>query len=140
MMLSTPYPKSVPQVCIVVYFENVGAFLVPYLVFVVTCGVPLFLLETTVGQFTQEGSITCWRKLCPLAEGRALLQCFMMVTTVVMMCLNECHGKYFSCVTEHEAASICDRVMVKHCLCLIQFSFQTYKQNMNLYNKETLPQ
>ncbi|XP_051814144.1 sodium- and chloride-dependent GABA transporter 2-like [Acanthochromis polyacanthus] len=46
-----------------------GAFLVPYLVFVVTCGVPLFLLETTMGQYTQEGSITCWRKLCPLAEG-----------------------------------------------------------------------
>lgn len=46
-----------------------GAFLVPYLVFVVTCGVPLFLLETTMGQYTQEGGITCWRKLCPLAEG-----------------------------------------------------------------------
>lgn len=47
-----------------------GAFLVPYLVLAVTCGVPLFLLETTVGQFTQDGSITCWRKLCPLVEGR----------------------------------------------------------------------
>ncbi|XP_063350211.1 sodium- and chloride-dependent GABA transporter 2-like [Pelmatolapia mariae] len=44
--------------------NNSGAFLVPYLVFVVTCGVPLFLLETTIGQFTQEGGITCWRKLC----------------------------------------------------------------------------
>ncbi|MEQ2197348.1 hypothetical protein XENOCAPTIV_028064 [Xenoophorus captivus] len=46
-----------------------GAFLVPYLVFVVTCGVPLFLLETTIGQYSQEGGVTCWRKLCPLAEG-----------------------------------------------------------------------
>lgn len=70
MMLTTRYPKCVLQVCIVVYSVNSGAFLVPYLVFVVTCGVPLFLLETTVGQYTQEGSITCWRKLCPLAEGR----------------------------------------------------------------------
>lgn len=50
-------------------FVNPGAFLVPYVVFVVTCGVPLFLLETTIGQYTQEGGITCWRKLCPLAEG-----------------------------------------------------------------------
>lgn len=49
--------------------------MVPYLVFVVTCGVPLFLLETTIGQYTQEGGITCWRKLCPLAEGRSLLLC-----------------------------------------------------------------
>lgn len=46
-----------------------GAFLVPYLVFVVTCGVPLFLLETAMGQYTQEGGITCWKRLCPLAEG-----------------------------------------------------------------------
>lgn len=50
-----------------------GAFLVPYLVFVVTCGVPLFLLETSIGQYTQEGGITSWRKLCPLAQGKAAL-------------------------------------------------------------------
>ncbi|KAM7399628.1 hypothetical protein PAMP_018881 [Pampus punctatissimus] len=55
-----------PYLC---YKNGGGAFLVPYLVFVVTCGIPLFLLETTIGQYTQEGGITCWRKLCPLAEG-----------------------------------------------------------------------
>ncbi|XP_054868414.1 sodium- and chloride-dependent GABA transporter 2-like isoform X2 [Amphiprion ocellaris] len=55
-----------PYLC---YKNGGGAFLVPYLVFVVTCGIPLFLLETTMGQYTQEGGITCWRKLCPLAEG-----------------------------------------------------------------------
>ncbi|KAM9812595.1 sodium- and chloride-dependent GABA transporter 2-like isoform 3-T3 [Syngnathus typhle] len=55
-----------PYLC---YKNGGGAFLMPYLVFAVTCGVPLFLLETTMGQHTQEGAITCWRKLCPLAEG-----------------------------------------------------------------------
>lgn len=42
----------------------------PYLVLAVTCGLPLFLLETAMGQYTQEGGITCWRKICPLAEGK----------------------------------------------------------------------
>lgn len=51
------------------YIFEIGAFLVPYLVLAVTCAIPLFLLESTVGQYTQEGSITCWRKLCPIAEG-----------------------------------------------------------------------
>uniref|UniRef100_UPI0009B4AC42 sodium- and chloride-dependent GABA transporter 3-like n=1 Tax=Monopterus albus TaxID=43700 RepID=UPI0009B4AC42 len=46
-----------------------GAFLIPYCLFAVVCGIPLFLLETASGQYTQEGFITCWRKLCPLAQG-----------------------------------------------------------------------
>ncbi|KAL1256241.1 hypothetical protein QQF64_011786 [Cirrhinus molitorella] len=55
-----------PYLC---YKYGGGAFLIPYLVFVFTCGVPLFLLETAMGQYTQEGGITCWHRLCPLAEG-----------------------------------------------------------------------
>ncbi|CAM4577605.1 unnamed protein product [Leuciscus chuanchicus] len=55
-----------PYLC---YRNGGGAFLIPYLVFMVTCGVPLFLLETAMGQYTREGGITCWHRLCPLAEG-----------------------------------------------------------------------
>lgn len=29
----------------------------------------MFFLETALGQFTSEGGITCWRKVCPLFEG-----------------------------------------------------------------------
>uniref|UniRef100_A0A3Q3W8P4 Transporter n=1 Tax=Mola mola TaxID=94237 RepID=A0A3Q3W8P4_MOLML len=46
-----------------------GAFLVPYCFFAVFCGLPVFLLETAIGQYTQEGAISCWTKLCPLAQG-----------------------------------------------------------------------
>lgn len=50
-----------------------GAFFVPYVIFFVCCGIPVFFLETALGQFTSEGGITCWRKICPLFEGEKTL-------------------------------------------------------------------
>ncbi|XP_042284063.1 sodium- and chloride-dependent betaine transporter-like isoform X1 [Thunnus maccoyii] len=55
-----------PYLC---YKNGGGAFLVPYGLLAVVVGIPLFLLESTVGQYTQEGFVTCWRKFCPLAQG-----------------------------------------------------------------------
>ncbi|XP_051266913.1 sodium- and chloride-dependent betaine transporter-like isoform X1 [Dicentrarchus labrax] len=55
-----------PYLC---YKNGGGAFLVPYGLLAVVVGIPLFLLESSVGQYTQEGFITCWRKMCPLAQG-----------------------------------------------------------------------
>ena len=49
---------------------NSGAFLIPYLIFLFTCGVPVFFLETALGQYTSQGGITCWRKISPLFEGK----------------------------------------------------------------------
>ncbi|XP_029687049.1 sodium- and chloride-dependent betaine transporter-like isoform X1 [Takifugu rubripes] len=55
-----------PYLC---YKNGGGAFLIPYGLIAMLYGIPMFLLETSVGQFTQEGFVTCWRKLCPLAQG-----------------------------------------------------------------------
>ncbi|CAG06374.1 unnamed protein product, partial [Tetraodon nigroviridis] len=75
-----------PYLC---YKNGGGAFLVPYLVLVVTCGIPLFLLESAVGQYAQEGSITCWRKLCPIAEGigygGVLILIYSCITYIVIL-------------------------------------------------------
>uniref|UniRef100_A0A8C2G1V0 Transporter n=1 Tax=Cyprinus carpio TaxID=7962 RepID=A0A8C2G1V0_CYPCA len=67
-----------PYLC---YKNGGGAFFVPYVIFFICCGIPVFFLETALGQFTSEGGITCWRKVCPLFEGIAwaifyLFNCF----------------------------------------------------------------
>ncbi|XP_047463859.1 sodium- and chloride-dependent betaine transporter-like [Mugil cephalus] len=55
-----------PYLC---YRNGGGVFFIPYTLFIFTCGIPLFFLETALGQYTSQGSITCWRKICPLFQG-----------------------------------------------------------------------
>ncbi|KAJ8392282.1 hypothetical protein AAFF_G00076460 [Aldrovandia affinis] len=46
-----------------------GAFLLLYLVILFFCGMPVFFLETALGQYTGEGGVTSWRKICPMFQG-----------------------------------------------------------------------
>ncbi|RXM97332.1 Sodium- and chloride-dependent GABA transporter 2 [Acipenser ruthenus] len=55
-----------PYLC---YRNGGGAFFIPYLIFLFTCGIPVFFLETALGQYTSEGGVTSWRKISPLFEG-----------------------------------------------------------------------
>ena len=45
-----------------------GAFLIPFIIFLVFVGMPLMFLEYSVGQFTSQGPLTCWT-MSPIFRG-----------------------------------------------------------------------
>ncbi|XP_068246956.1 sodium- and chloride-dependent glycine transporter 1-like isoform X1 [Palaemon carinicauda] len=54
-----------PYLC---YRNGGGAFLIPYGIMLLICGMPLMFFELSLGQFGREGPITVW-KICPLFTG-----------------------------------------------------------------------
>ncbi|XP_059843925.1 sodium- and chloride-dependent GABA transporter ine-like isoform X1 [Hypanus sabinus] len=55
-----------PYLC---YRSGGGAFIIPYLVMILLCGIPLLLLEYTIGQYTSLGPVHALAKICPLLKG-----------------------------------------------------------------------
>jgi len=51
------------------YKSGGGAFLVPYFIMLVLCGIPLLFMELAVGQYTRRGPIGALDKLCPILKG-----------------------------------------------------------------------
>lgn len=46
----------------------VGAFLVPYFIMLAICGIPIFFMELSLGQFSSLGPLAVW-KISPLFKG-----------------------------------------------------------------------
>jgi len=46
-----------------------GAFLIPYIIFVICGGIPIFFYEVAIGQYLSEGGITSWMRLAPITGG-----------------------------------------------------------------------
>jgi len=51
------------------YKSGGGAFLVPYFIMLLLCGIPLLFMELAVGQYTRRGPIGALDKLCPILKG-----------------------------------------------------------------------
>ena len=72
-------------------FENGGgAFLIPYLTMLFLCGMPLFCMELSIGQYFSLGPVTSWTALCPIAKGKreflvsCLINCLFLKNCVVV--------------------------------------------------------
>jgi len=49
-------------------FLLLGAFLIPFIFFMVLCGFPLYYLELAIGQFSGKSPLVVWC-ICPLLKG-----------------------------------------------------------------------
>lgn len=47
-----------------------GAFLIPYFIILLVCGVPMLFMELAIGQYTARGPIGALSQICPLFKGK----------------------------------------------------------------------
>nr|XP_020448617.1 sodium- and chloride-dependent neutral and basic amino acid transporter B(0+) [Monopterus albus]XP_020448618.1 sodium- and chloride-dependent neutral and basic amino acid transporter B(0+) [Monopterus albus] len=67
------------------YKNGGGAFLIPYFGMLVVTGIPLYFLESALGQFCSQGPINIWRAV-PLLQGVGVAM--VMVTLIVSVYYN----------------------------------------------------
>ncbi|XP_068122599.1 sodium-dependent proline transporter-like [Hyperolius riggenbachi] len=71
-----------PYLC---YRNGGGAFLIPYSIMLFFTGLPLFLMELSLGQYGAAGPITVW-KCCPILKGIGIGM--LLVSTLVSLYYN----------------------------------------------------
>jgi len=69
-----------PHLC---YSNGGGAFLVPYIIMLVLCGMPLFFMELSLGQYFSRGPIGLWGAVCPMFKGVG----FAMLMISFLVCI-----------------------------------------------------
>ncbi|KAL6459872.1 hypothetical protein MHYP_G00316310 [Metynnis hypsauchen] len=98
-----------PYLC---YKNGGGVFFIPYFVFLIFCGIPIFFLETALGQYTSEGGITAWRKICPMFEGvgvaSQVIVIYLNIYYIVVLAWDVFY--FFNCFQSSLPWATCDHV------------------------------
>ena len=54
----------------IIIFFFAASFLIPYIICLVFCGIPIFYLEVALGQYVGQGVVGAWAAICPFLGGK----------------------------------------------------------------------
>ncbi|MGH0139755.1 UNVERIFIED_CONTAM: hypothetical protein FKN15_069983 [Acipenser sinensis] len=76
-------------------FQNGGgAFLIPYLIMLALAGVPIFLLEVSLGQFASQGPVSVWKAI-PALQGCGIAMLIISVLIAIYYNIIMCWTIYY---------------------------------------------
>ncbi|KAG6457429.1 hypothetical protein O3G_MSEX010306 [Manduca sexta] len=104
-----------PYLC---YKSGGGAFLIPYFIILLICGVPMLFMELAIGQYTAHGPIGALSQICPLFKGAGLASVvisFLMSTYYAVIIAWAIYYFFTSFKTEVPWASCSNRWNTDQC-------------------------
>nr|XP_006642702.2 PREDICTED: sodium- and chloride-dependent glycine transporter 2 isoform X1 [Lepisosteus oculatus] len=76
-------------------FQNGGgAFLIPYLIMLALAGIPIFLLEVSLGQFASQGPVSVWKAI-PALQGCGIAMLIISVLIAIYYNIIMCWTLYY---------------------------------------------
>ncbi|KAJ0180526.1 hypothetical protein K1T71_003930 [Dendrolimus kikuchii] len=104
-----------PYLC---YKSGGGAFLIPYFIILIVCGVPMLFMELAIGQYTAHGPIGALSQICPLFKGAGVASVvisFLMSTYYAVIIAWAIYYFFTSFKTEVPWASCSNRWNTPQC-------------------------
>lgn len=83
---------------------TLGAFMFPYFIMLIFCGIPLFFMELSFGQFASQGCLGVWR-ISPMFKGEVLAGTYIYTlacTVHTLFVLTHRHGGRLVHLYKHE--------------------------------------
>ena len=63
-------PTLISDDIVLMFVLSLGAFLIPYILCLLLAGMPVFLMEMSIGQVMQTNAVEAWKRICPLFGGK----------------------------------------------------------------------